>query len=405
MGYSIFRRKLLMSIYTMNDKNKVAIFYPYVAHYRFPVFEKLLLCEELKFHIYSDDRSNLAELKTCEYEFGERWTKIRNYWLGERILFQPAIIKNAFWGKEQTVIYLGNMWYVSTWIASVIAKLKGKKVLMWTHGVRRLERGVQGSLRRFFYRLADGLLLYGHKAKRLLAESGYPQEKMHVIYNSLDYEHQKNILNGMSKESRNDRRSSLFCQPELPILLTLGRMVKRVNYPLLLETAKKLCDAGYPVNILIVGDGPERESVENSVSQYGLDGFVNLYGACYDEVVLGHLINAADITIGPGHIGLACIHSLIYGTPVFCHNDPDGVLTPEFEVVRDSINGGIFKKDDPENCALKIRDWLEKHQDRAAIEEVCKNSIVPHYTPDYQVEKIVRVILSLRVRPKINWQF
>lgn len=379
----------------MNYNSNVAVFYPYIAHYRQPVFEKLLQCRELRFHIYSDDTSNLAELKTCEQEFSGHWTKVKNYWLGGG-LFQPAIIKNALWGKEQTVIYLGNMWYVSTWVAAVIARLVGKKVLMWTHGVRRLERGVQGFLRRLFYRLADGLLLYGDKAKRLLAESGYPQEKMHVIYNSLDYEHQKKIASEITNQSRNSLRSSLFSKSELPILLTLGRMVKRINYPLLLEAAKKLRDDDYPVNILILGDGPERKTVENLVSQYHLDGYVNLYGACYDEIIVGALINAADITIGPGHIGLACIHSLIYGTPVFCHNDPDGELTPEFEVVKGGMNGGVFKKGDPEDCASKIRDWLESHPDREVVEKICKNSIVPHYTPEYQAQKIVRVVLSLR---------
>ena len=95
----------------MNDK-KVAIFYPYIPHYRQPVFEKLLLCKELKFHIYADNRSNLTGLKTCENAMGARWTRIHNYWIGKTVLFQPAIIKNALLGKERTVIYVGNMWYV-----------------------------------------------------------------------------------------------------------------------------------------------------------------------------------------------------------------------------------------------------------------------------------------------------
>ena len=267
---------------------------------------------------------------------------------------------------------------------------------MWTHGIRRLERGMQGFFRRVFYRLADGLLLYGHKARRLLAESAYPIDKMHVIYNSLDYDCQKKIADKFTAKSRIVLRSSLFRKPDLPILLTLGRMVKRINYPLLLETAKRLHEADYPVNILVVGDGPEREAVENLVSKYSLDEYVNLYGACYDEEIIGALINAADVTIGPGSIGLSCIHSLVYGIPVFSHDDPDGELGPEFEVVKDGVNGGIFKKGDSKDCALKIKDWFGNHPDREGIEKLCKKSIVPHYTPDYQVQEIVRVVLSIR---------
>ena len=374
----------------------IAIFYHYIAHYRLPVFKKMLLNREIRFHIYSDNKSNLTSIKTFEQELNEGWSRINNYWFGKNLLFQPAIIKNAFMGKEDVVIYLGNMWFISTWIAAIIARLSGKKILMWTHGVRKLERNLRGVCRLCFYRLADGLLLYGHRARRLLVESGYPEEKMYVIYNSLDYDRQKEIASTLTIQSRSVIRLSLFTWPELPILLVLGRMVDRVNYPFILKVVKKLHEMNFQVNLLIVGDGPLRGKVTDLVEKFNLEEFVHLYGSCYDEIVLGPLINAADITVGPGSIGLSCIHSLVYGTPVFSHDDPDGELGPEFEVVNDGVNGGVFEKGNEYDCAIKIKDWLEKHPDRKNVEEICRNSILPYYTPDYQVQEIVRVIKSVQ---------
>ena len=379
----------------MSNVNEVAIFYHYIPHYRNSVFEKLKACEDLRFNIYSDNRANLPGLKVCGNEIKWKWVRIKNYWLGKKVLFQPAIIKNALLGKEKTVIYLGTVWFISTWIATIVARLRGKKVLMWTHGILRPERGIKGLLRYNFYRLANGLLLYGHKASRLLADSGYPKDKMYIIYNSLDFEYQKKIADTITVKSRKAIRLSLFHKHRLPILLTLGRMVKRVDYPLLLKAVKHLHEAGYPVNALIIGDGPEYERVKSLVTQYNLNEYVNLYGSCHDEAILGHLINASDITIGPGSIGLACIHSLVYGTPVFSHDDPYSKQGPEFEVVKVGVNGGIFKKGDSLDCALKLKEWLEKKTDREDVEKKCKGSMLPYYTPTYQAQAISQAILSI----------
>ena len=80
------------------------------------------------------------------------------------------------------------MYFVSTWVAAVIARWRGKKVLMWTHGVRRVEKGIRKKLRLTFYQLADCLLLYGDSAKCHLLNMGIEHCNLKVIYNSLDYE-------------------------------------------------------------------------------------------------------------------------------------------------------------------------------------------------------------------------
>ncbi|MCK7575648.1 MAG: hypothetical protein MZV65_06990 [Chromatiales bacterium] len=82
------------------------------------------------------------------------------------ILFQPGIIALAFSKRYQCIIFLGSVYHITTWIAAITAKISGKRVLMWTHGYLKEELGLKGYIREIFYRLADGLLLYGNRAKK-----------------------------------------------------------------------------------------------------------------------------------------------------------------------------------------------------------------------------------------------
>ena len=374
--------------------NKVAIFYPYMAHYRRAIFRKLSSQEHLHFTVYSDTAPHDQTLKVLAEDDTIRWRKINNYWLMKMFLFQPHSISNSLFGEEGTIIYLGDVHYISTWAAAVLARARGKKVLFWTHGSYSPERGIKGIVRRSFYRLANGLLLYGNVALKHLSNAGYPASKMRVIYNSLDYDEQKGIADSITTESRKSQRQDLFANPDLPMLLVMGRMVKRINYPLLLNAAKILIEDGFPVNVLIVGSGPEKEVVEKLVGDFSIQKHVKLYGACYSEELLGPLINAADMLVGPGSIGLSCIHSLVYGTPVITHSGsgPNERTGPEVEAITDGYNGMFFKKGDKHDLARVIRNWSESHPDREQVEHICKKSIYPEYTPDYQVREIVKFI-------------
>ena len=161
---------------------KVAIVYHYLAHYREAVFEMLSLTDfRNHFVVFSDRQSNLPSIATIDPEKSRsvrpagtlNWRFIRNRWFTPSILWQHDLLKIAASREFDVLILLGNMQFLSTWIAAVIGRLRGKRILMWTHGILRQENGVRWLLRRSFYRLADGLLLYGHRARSLLASQGF----------------------------------------------------------------------------------------------------------------------------------------------------------------------------------------------------------------------------------------
>ena len=94
------------------------------------------------------------------------------------------------------------------WLAAILGRLRGKRVYFWTHGWQQHERGLKALVRNTFYRLAHGLLLYGHYAKMIGLSHGFDPDRMHVIYNSLDYDRQRAVRGSLDADAIAARREA-----------------------------------------------------------------------------------------------------------------------------------------------------------------------------------------------------
>lgn len=182
-------------------KKEVLIIYNYIAHYRIPIFNLLSSSSTHEYTIASGDKTDIpirimnpSISITPIKDGGVNWKKINNYWLFKLFLFQPKTIVFSLSSKYDTIIFLGNMYYITTWICALLARLRGKKVIFWTHGYIREEKNFQGFLRKIFCKLANEILVYGQRAKDILIEKRFDERRVSLIYNSLDFKSQVNIF-------------------------------------------------------------------------------------------------------------------------------------------------------------------------------------------------------------------
>jgi glycosyltransferase involved in cell wall biosynthesis len=330
---------------------------------------------------------------------GLRWKISQNIWLNhKKLLIQPQMIKEAILGQYDVIIFLGSPYFISTWLALGFSRLFGKRTLLWTHGIIR--DNYKDWFKLLFYRLADGLLLYGNGAKKRLIEYGFNPEKMFVIYNSLNYDLQLKFRKTISKDAVLRKKSKLFKYPKYPVLIFIGRLTPIKEIDKLILACKKMHEKVIPVNLLIIGDGSERDKLVALVRKNNLSDFVTFYGESYSEEELSLLIALSDLCVSPGNVGLSAIHSLTYGTPVITHNNPKYQM-PEYEAITEGVTGSLYQYGSLDSLIESIIKWIiDKKDFREEVRLACYDIIDRFYNPHFQKVAIREAIFCTTSKKK-----
>ncbi|MGW9686009.1 glycosyltransferase [Flagellimonas sp. 2504JD1-5] len=391
----------------MNHLNKptkkVAIIYPYFAHYRLPVIRELLKSPNFNYTLVSDPISS-NDIKKINPDLankdvldgGLKWKFVKNRWVyKEAILWQSGLLRLLRKEKFDSVIFLANAYYISTWVATFYLRLTGKKVYMWTHGVITKKKDWKWTLRKTFYGLSDGVLLYGHKAKAVMTKNGFPEKKLHVIYNSTGTIDNLVSKNEISFDKRTQFKRQLFKYPDLPIIIFVGRLkyVKKLDQ--ILHATHLLVEENFKINVLFVGDGEARKDLENLTQSLNLNDYCHFYGACFKEEELENLFGISSLCVSPGEVGLTAMSALGNGIPVLSHDDFNFQM-PEYEAIIPGVNGFLFKRNSISDLALKTKQWIEEHRDTSEelMKDNCKKIIREKYNAEYQAKLINAVLLS-----------
>ncbi len=212
--------------------------------------------------------------------------------------------------------------YIQGYTAQFVAKyIKAKRKIMFFHGstdeTHELHEGIMGEFSSI-YCVSEGAL---KELQRL-----YPQfaGKMKCLENIVDVE-----------KVRQEAKAFVINKPEEKIVLcSCGRFTPVKGYDLAVEAAKSLKEKGLPFIWYFVGDGPERNSLELLISQYGLSDQI---------VIIGMLLNphpymaACDIYVQPSREeaqGLTMLEAQILLRPVVSTRTVGGQ-----SLVQDGVNG------------------------------------------------------------------
>lgn len=333
----------------------------------------------------------------CDWVFGEALGDIKQFdvrqlqghvdivknvdKLNGKAYWQKGVIKKLF-SNYSHYILLGEERCLSTWVFIILSRfIPKKKVFFWTHG----PYGKEGVLKRFFqfffYRLVDGGFVYGNYSRDILIKRGLSAEKYVTIHNSLDYDKQIELRSsGLS----NDNYQLIF-NNDKPVLLFIGRLTKVKKLDMLVGALYKLKQQNKIFNLVFVGDGTERETLESKVKEYDLEKQVWFYGACYDEKKNAELIYNADLCVAPGNVGLTAMHTMVFGTPVISHDNFPWQM-PEFEAIRPGKTGDFFEMDNVDSLAETIGQWFEKCHSREDVREACYHEIDSQWNPYFQID-------------------
>ena len=370
---------------------RVAVVYHIWPHYRQAVVAAMDGSDRIAYDFYGSGEPYQG-IKHMDPGLFRRFVKAP-FRMINRAMWQPKAVSAVLWGGYDAIIFLADLNFASTWVAAALSRLRGQPVLFWAHGWLKPESGAKRRIRNLYFGLANRMLLYAERGKRLGTAAGYAGKKIAVVYNSLDVDRADAIVMRIEAGDLSTvRPQAFFADQSLPLIICTARITPLCRFDLLLQAAAELKGSGRPVNILLVGDGPERAALEQMAQTLDLN--VHFYGACYDEEITGQLIYHADLTVSPGKIGLTAMHTLMYGTPAITHDNLDQQM-PEVEALTDGLTGKLFACDSATSLATAISDWMSADRDRAAVREACRACVHTRWNPHVQAALIERAILEV----------
>lgn len=101
-------------------------------------------------------------------------------------------------------------------------------------------------------------------------------------------------------------------------LLAVGRLMPKKGFDVLIRAFSQLDGATRKLDLVLIGDGPERSFIESLTQEFGLDGSVCLRGAGDRDAVV-RAMAASDIVVIPSReepFGMVALEAMASGKPV-----------------------------------------------------------------------------------------
>jgi len=239
----------------------------------------------------------------------------------------------------------------------------------------------------FFIKKLDRFIAVGNETVRVAAKKGIAPEKIAFIPNGVDTK--KNLVTA----SRNDLEKIIGENLEnKKVILTSGRLAKRKGVAwFIANVMTKL-----PENIIyaVVGDGPDKNNIQNAIEENNLQSRVKTLGYVTDEV-RNILFNTADLFIQPNikvpgdmeGFGISVIEAASCRLPVIASR-----LEGLQDAIKDAQNGFLVEPLDIQGYIRKITELLENDEFRRDFGEKARQFVIENYSWDKIAKKYLEEI-------------
>ncbi|MBI4436482.1 MAG: glycosyltransferase [Candidatus Omnitrophica bacterium] len=278
--------------------------------------------------------------------------------------------------KEKVQIVHTHLWGANVW-GRIAAWLAGVPVRIATeHGIQEW----RGPLHRF----ADKVLsLLCHKiifvAEMVRQEfckvTSVAERKCTVIPNGIDTERFKPDPDCLRW------RKELGFSVEKKIALSIGRLAPEKRHDIFLKALKEPSLARTDLNLILVGEGQEREELLRLKARLGLDGRVQFLGE--RENVEG-IYRSADLfvlTSSREALSLAVLEAMATELPVIVSRVGDHA-----RLIQDGQNGFLISVGDVKALSGKIAYLLDHPEEAKRIGKEARKTVLSHYSR----EKLLR---------------
>ena len=223
--------------------------------------------------------------------------------------------------RPETIISTMAYFNFAVMLGLFIARHKPRKIILREANIpsSTLRSTSFGWIYRFLYqwlyKYADCIICNSSQVKNELVALNVNSESIKIISNPVD-------VVSIRQQSQEKIELPSFENPKLPLLVSIGRLTKQKGFDRLVSWFDPVT---MPSNLLIIGDGPEKDTLEALCKKKGLKGRVSFLG--YQKNPFPFIANARALLIASHWEGLPSIglEALALGVKVIATSTSGGL--------------------------------------------------------------------------------
>jgi len=198
--------------------------------------------------------------------------------------------------------------------------------------------GISENLKKWTASISDWYFAYTQISSDIVASAGVPINKITVLNNSLDTAELKRLSKTITAQEASDLRVLLGFS-DGPVAVFIGSLYSDKRLDFLFSSADVIHKVLPDFNLLIIGDGNERNKVKALCSERPWSRWV---GSSLERDKAAYL-SLASIMMNPGLVGLGILDSFACEIPMLTTDC--GLHSPEISYLVNGRNGIVTNND------------------------------------------------------------
>ena len=273
---------------------------------------------------------------------------VSDHWLSSKYDFRVALRLAKYLRKEKfdAIVSVGagdKMFWgrLAGRLASLPVICSALHSTGWPDGV--------GKMNRWLTSITDAFIAVAKPHGQFLVDfEHFPSNKVAVIPNGVDTNRFR-----PNPDAKSAIRSELGLEPNTPLVGIVAALRPEKNHSLFLNAASKVLEKCPRAHFVIVGDGPERSTIENLIRSLGIEKNVSLLGTRSDTPKLFAAMNVFALTSHNEASPVSILEALACAVPVVSTR-----VGSVAESVHDQWNGFTVEPGDTQAVAERIQYLL-----------------------------------------------
>jgi len=344
----------------------VFLFQRIITHYRTPVFEELnvLLNDQLVVCCGQNSKGSYIH-DVSDETLPFKLLRLKNYWFGgERAVWANFLKPFTMYGRADVVIAEQSPRILFLIPLYLYCKMRRIPFILWGHGGSRRRnivksKSVKDIIHRILIKKADAFIAYtdGIRNELLNIIKG---EKVFVATNTLDTNTLFALRQELEKEGLEAAKTRIGLSRSHYICF-IGRILKEKQVDYLLDVYVLVKEKRPDTGLLIIGDGPEKQSLEEFARKHNISD-IHFLGDLYKWDQSAPYLFSADVMVMPGYVGLSVNHAFCFGLPVITQKRAENgpFHSPEVEYLEHGKTGFLCENGDKAHMVDKIIESFDK---------------------------------------------